>query len=141
MRRIFVDSNFLLAVFNPDDELHGVAIEVSRHLQSVGVAYVTTDLMLVEFLALVRRMGGHVRVRAAQFVREIRLDPKVAVLEHAGDVFERGLDLYAARTDKAYSLTDCIAMVLCSDLGITEVLTRDKDFAQEGFRALLREPL
>ena len=141
MRRRFVDSNFLLAAFNPDDELHEMAMALSRHLKSTGAVYVTTELVLVEFLALVRRMGGRIRVKATDYVREIQNDPDITIVEHSRATFQRALDLYAARTDKAYSLTDCVSMVICRDLEITDVLTRDKDFAQEGFRALLREPL
>ena len=118
-----------------------MAMALSRHLKSTGAVYVTTELVLVEFLALVRRMGGRIRVKATDYVREIQNDPDITIVEHSRETFQRALDLYAARTDKAYSLTDCVSMVICRDLEITDVLTRDKDFAQEGFRALLREPL
>ena len=50
-----------------------------------------------------------------------------------------GLDLYRARPDKRYSLTDCISMQTMRKEGITEVLTNDRHFEQEGFRALFRE--
>ncbi len=41
------------------------------------------------------------------------------------------------RPDKGYSLTDCMSMIACRDLGITDVLTHDRHFAQEGFAVLL----
>jgi hypothetical protein len=43
------------------------------------------------------------------------------------------------RADKNYSLTDCISMQTMRREGITEALTTDKHFEQEGFRALFRE--
>lgn len=49
-----------------------------------------------------------------------------------------GLDLYGARPDKGYSLTDCISMQTMRDRGIVEVLTHDHHFEQEGFVLLLR---
>jgi predicted nucleic acid-binding protein len=49
----------------------------------------------------------------------------------------RGLDLYKARSDKSYSLTDCISMVTMRERSITDVLTHDRHFAQEGFNVLL----
>ena len=50
-----------------------------------------------------------------------------------------GLALYAARPDKGYSLTDCISMATMRKKGLTEVLTNDRHFEQEGFRALFRD--
>ena len=59
------------------------------------------------------------------------------VLEVTNDLFERGLQLYRDRPDKAYSLCDCTSMVVCTELGITDVLTHDHDFEQERFTILL----
>ena len=41
------------------------------------------------------------------------------------------------RTDKDYSLIDCISMNACRQEGITEVLTNDHHFSQEGFTVLI----
>lgn len=51
--------------------------------------------------------------------------------------FLAGLALYEARPDKSYSLTDCISMVTMRQHGISEVLTRDTHFMQEGFTPLI----
>jgi len=48
------------------------------------------------------------------------------------------MSLYEARPDKGYSLTDCISMQTMRREGITEVLTDDRHFEQEGFHALFR---
>jgi predicted nucleic acid-binding protein len=53
--------------------------------------------------------------------------------------FLAGLDLYQARPDKGYSLTDCIAMQTMRREGITTALTNDRHFEQEGYRALFRD--
>jgi hypothetical protein len=52
--------------------------------------------------------------------------------------FASGLALYRARLDKGYSLTDCISMQTMRQEGLSEVLTNDRHFEQEGFRALFR---
>jgi predicted nucleic acid-binding protein len=46
------------------------------------------------------------------------------------------LTLYEARPDKEYSLTDCIAMQVMRREGLTDVLTNDHHFTQEGFHIL-----
>jgi predicted nucleic acid-binding protein len=47
------------------------------------------------------------------------------------------LRAYESRSDRAYSLTDCIAMNAMRKRGITDVLTHDTHFTQEGFHILL----
>jgi uncharacterized protein len=46
------------------------------------------------------------------------------------------LALSEARPDKEYSLTDCISMVTMRQEGITEILTHDNHFTQEGLTIL-----
>lgn len=47
--------------------------------------------------------------------------------------------LYGARPDKGYSLTECISMQTMRREGLTEALTNDRHFEQEGFQALFRD--
>jgi uncharacterized protein len=61
----------------------------------------------------------------------------IAVLHQTRQSLLRGLDLYQARSDKSYSLTNCISMVTMRERNITHVLTHDRHFAQEGFTVLL----
>jgi len=51
--------------------------------------------------------------------------------------FLRGFALYKARSDKRYSLTNCISMHSMRNEGITEILTHDDHFRQEGFTVML----
>lgn len=53
-------------------------------------------------------------------------------------MFDKGLDLYARRPDKDWSLTDCISFATMKEHGIEEALTADRHFEQAGFKALLR---
>jgi predicted nucleic acid-binding protein len=78
------------------------------------------------------------RNRAVETVREIFSDPAVHIIPQSHESFLSGFDLYAARPDKGYSLTDCISMQTMRKEGMTEVLTNDRHFEQEGFRAMFR---
>jgi len=53
-------------------------------------------------------------------------------------VFHAGLDLYASRPDKEWSLTDCISFAVMQDLGLNDALTGDHHFTQAGFTILLK---
>jgi predicted nucleic acid-binding protein len=57
----------------------------------------------------------------------------------AGDCFYPEMALCEARPDKGYSLVDCISMQTMRTEGLTEALTNDRHFEQEGFRAPFRD--
>jgi predicted nucleic acid-binding protein len=63
-------------------------------------------------------------------------DPSMRVMEVTRTLFLEGLALYQARPDKEYSLADCISMHVMRREGLTEVLTNDRHFTQEGFHIL-----
>jgi predicted nucleic acid-binding protein len=55
---------------------------------------------------------------------------------NAYELRKLGIELYASRLDKGYSLTDCISMMVMKQMGIYEILTHDKHFTQEGLTIL-----
>jgi predicted nucleic acid-binding protein len=69
-------------------------------------------------------------------VDDLLADPQVRVVEVPRGLFLDGVALYRARPDKEYSLTDCISMHVMRREGLTDALTNDHHFTQEGFRIL-----
>lgn len=61
----------------------------------------------------------------------------VLIVPQTHELFDDGLSLYRQRLDKTYSLTDCMSMSICRRLEISDVLTHDRNFHQEGFTTLL----
>lgn len=59
------------------------------------------------------------------------------VVPSSRELFEQGINLYDNRSDKGWSLTDCIYFELMREHGVTEALTGDRHFAQAGFLPLL----
>ncbi len=80
--------------------------------------------------------GPAMRGRAAAIIRRILVHPDVEVVPQSRESFLNALALYEARPDKTYSLTDCSSMATMRAQGVTQVLTRDAHFAQEGFALL-----
>ena len=72
-------------------------------------------------------------------VEDILQDPGVTLIPQSRETFLAGLSLFRTRADKSYSLTDCISMRTMQRLGLTAVLTNDRHFEQEGFRAIFRK--
>jgi predicted nucleic acid-binding protein len=62
----------------------------------------------------------------------------VRIIPQSRESFRAGLRLYRARPDKGYSLVDCISVQTMRKERLTEVLTNDRHFEQEVFRALFR---
>ena len=98
---------------------------------------VTTEEVLGEFLAHFCDRGPAVRQAAVRYVESIQADPSIWVRPQSHQTFVDGFTLYRARPDKGYSLTDCISMEAMRQEAITEVLTHDGHFTQEGFGVLL----
>jgi predicted nucleic acid-binding protein len=137
MRSIFADTHYWVATAKPNDPWGPAA---KRAKEQVGnVLLVTTDEVLTEFLAILGKFGPTLRKAAGKMVRAILENPNVKVVPQARESFLAGLELYEAREDKDYSLTDCISMNAMKALSITDVLTNDHHFEQEGFAVLIRE--
>ncbi len=69
---------------------------------------------------------------------QLQNDPDIRIIPQSRASFLDGLSLYHARPDKGYSLTDCISMQAMRRGGLTDALTNDRHFEQEGFRAVFR---
>jgi predicted nucleic acid-binding protein len=135
MRRIFVDTLYWIAVTNRKDQWHQAA-EKASHAVS-GAELVTTQEVLTEVLNAFCGGGPTFRHEAVDLVHALRTDEAVIVYPQSDQSFLSGLTLYEARPDKGYSLTDCISMETMRQHGITEILTHDSHFTQEGFTVLL----
>ena len=135
MNELFVDTLHLVALVNPKDQWHQKSVEVETATRNLDL--VTTEDILTEFLNFYAEHGEFVRMKVAAFVREILLDVRVKVIPRNSETFLNALELYESRLDKGYSLTDCISMNVCRELNITEILTHDHHFEQEGFKILL----
>lgn len=135
MNDLFVDTLHLVALVNPRDQWHQKSVEVETATRNRNL--VTTEDILTEFLNFYCERGEFMRANVAAFARDILLDVRVKVIPRNETTFLDALELYETRLDKGYSLTDCISMNICRTLGITEVLTHDHHFEQEGFTILL----
>jgi uncharacterized protein len=135
MRTVFGDSVYWIALANPRDQWHDVARQVSRDLGPCCVT--TTEEVLIEFLNHFGEHGTDARNVVTRMVRKLLANPNVTVLPQTRNSFLAGLDLYERRSDKGYSLTDCVSIVQMWEHRLAEILTSDHHFRQEGFSLLL----
>ena len=135
MNRLFCDTLYFTALVNPKDQWHQSAIKVEPLVETVDL--VTTEEILIELLNFYSEFGSRIRFEVSMYVRQLLLNPKFEIIGRGEMSFLEALELYETRLDKGYSLTDCISMNVCRTLNITEILTHDRHFQQEGFTILL----
>ncbi len=135
MPTVFSDTAYYIAILLESDRLHAPALAIDE--TTSALRSVTTDAVLVEVLAYFSKRGRDVRLVAVELVDTLRADPRITIIHQTPELFFAGVDLYRQRLDKGYSLTDCMSMVVCREHEITDVLTHDRHFEQEGFAILL----
>lgn len=136
MKRIFADTVYWIALTNSFDQYHAKAVEASSSLENCRLF--TSDAVLTEFLNALADKGPMVRAAAVKMVDAIMKNSGVTVIPQSRRTFNRSLAFYKSRSDKGYSLTDCGSILVMRQYRLSEALTTDRHFEQEGFTALLR---
>jgi predicted nucleic acid-binding protein len=136
MKALFADTFYWIALTDPNDTAHQDALAMTA--ERAAAPLITTDEVLSEYLAFFASASTALRREASGIVRDLLESPAVRVAAQSRESFLSGLALYTARPDKGYSLTDCISMQTMRREGLSEALTNDRHFEQEGFRALFR---
>lgn len=131
MNAVFADTFFYQALLDARDPAHASALAHSK----AGRNILTTEFILLELGNACARAQDHADFLA--LLAGIRASPRTRVIPLDSRLLQRGLDLFADRPDKNWSLTDCVSFVLMADEGLTEALTGDGHFEQAGFKALL----
>ncbi len=135
MRRFFADTFYWVALLLRRDAWHARVTAFSHTLSREDLLF-TTDAVVLEFLATFSTTGPYLRQQAVARVEEMLSNPCIRLVEVTRARLLEGLALYKVRPDKAYSLTDCISMQTMRREGLTDVLSNDHHFTQEGFRIL-----
>jgi predicted nucleic acid-binding protein len=134
-KEVFLDSAFVIALINTQDEHHELARTAESRLP-FGTRFVLTRAVCLEIgnALTSRRFRRH----AVRILTSIERDPQFLILPWDQRTYTAGLDLFRNRPDKEWSLTDCMSFVVMRERGITEALTTDHHFRQAGFLPLLR---
>src|SRR5205823_3587018 len=122
-RPVFVDAWALTALTNRSDSWHLMALRWSDVLEREHRALVTTDWVLGEFLGNLAKPPF--RKLAVYRVLRLQQSSYVQIVAATRREWEEGFFLYRSRPDKAWSLVDCISILVCQRFKITEVFTGD----------------
>ena len=98
---VFADTFFYLALLRTDDPAHARALAAARRFDRI----VTTEFILLELGNACARTED--RADFLALVAGMRASARTTVVALDSGLLERGLQKFAARSDKNWSLTDC----------------------------------
>ena len=132
MLPMLLDTSGLLCLLHKDEPQHA---ETNR-LYAQARKCLTHSYVLAEFVPL-GQVRGLPREQVLGFLRDLVRAPRVEVVWVSRALHQQAMDLLEARRDKTYSLCDAVSFILMRERNLSEALTTDKHFVQEGFIRLL----
>jgi predicted nucleic acid-binding protein len=133
---LFLDASYAIALSSVSDKHHEQALTLARDIEiNLTVRLVTTRAVLLEIgNALARQKYRSI---AVQLLESIENDSTVMIVPLSEALCATAMQLFQARADKEWGLTDCVSFVVMQERAITDALTADAHFQQAGFRSLL----
>jgi len=130
---MFLDTSGLLCLIHRREAQHEKAVS---SYSAATTPRLTHSYVLDEFVALAqaRKLS---RRAALDFSERLIDDANIETVWVDETQHREALALLRARPDKAYTLCDAVSFGLMRKRGITEALTTDRHFEQEGFVRLL----
>jgi predicted nucleic acid-binding protein len=129
---MFLDTSGLFCLLDREDPQQAKA----ARLYAAAQRCLTQSYVLAELVALGHARGVP-RTTVLGFLNDLAKSPRVTVIWVNQDIHQQGMELLGNRLDKGYSLCDAVSFVLMREHQITEALTTDRHFVQEGFVRLL----
>lgn len=133
---VFLDTSFSIATAIAKDEFHERAVNLADKIKADNIQIITTQPVILEIGNALSKLKY--RQSAVGIIQRLDSDPDVSIISLTDELYGEGFKLFSNRSDKEWSLVDCISFVVMRERGITDALTADEHFIQAGFRALLR---
>ena len=94
MKRVFGDTFYWIALLNPRDNWHKIALD---YAQNYTTQIITTDGVIDEILAFASCKGSLIRQKALSMYREMLREPTIEIIAYNSEIRELGLHLYGQR--------------------------------------------
>lgn len=137
MNALFADTFYWIALADFGDDAHQQALSLTAAMASSQI--VTTDEVLTEYLTFFAGAPPVLRQQAAESVQGILTSSAVRVIPQAESRFLRACSSFAPVRTRDTAWWAAISMQTMRKDGLVDVLTNDRHFEQEGFRALFRD--
>lgn len=128
MRKLFLDTGYLIALEAADDHNHKVALAHWQGMSSDLPIIVTTSYVFDEVITFFNNRNRHAK---AVEIGKLLLDSLSVNLIHIDEAFFHEVWRYFIQhSDKFYSFTDCTSFVVMKRQRIRAALTFDQHFVQ-----------
>jgi uncharacterized protein len=131
MRKLFLDTGYLIALEASDDQHHKAALGHWKNLGKPLPGLITTSYVFDEVVTFFNCRHRH--AKAVEIGNVLLESPSVGIIHIDEALFHETWRYFIQHSDKSYSLTDCASFVVMKRLRIRTALTFDKHFAQAGF--------
>ena len=129
---MLIDTSGFLCLYEKEEPHHEKAVKFYDSAKT----RLTTSYVLAEYTALAQ-IRGIPRREIIKFSTRILETEEIDIVWIDENLHRQAFPLLQQRLDKTYSLCDAVSFVVMRERGITEALTTDKHFEQEGFIKLL----
>jgi uncharacterized protein len=129
---MFLDTSGLLALLDAREPLH----QKARDEYARASVRVTHGFVLAELVALGNARGIPPGI-VLQFLMRLIGNPDITKIWPDEILTSRAIALLTSRQGRHYSLCDAVSFVLMRDRSISDALSTDQHFEDEGFRRLL----
>lgn len=131
---LLVDTGALLALVDPRDQHHRLAVERLDVVTHNGWSLVGTTLIAAEFHRLLTRRNTPERARLT--LEQMLRDPRCAWLDVPHPLVESAVAWLRRFTDQRFTLTDAVSFEIMTREGIDTAFAFDQHFITAGFRLL-----
>ena len=130
---MLIDTSGFYCFFDEHERRHEDAYKFMQSSET----RLTTSYVLAEFIPLCysRRLN---QKKTLEFTADLLTNPLIEIVWINEKLHKEAFALMQNRQDKTYSLCDAVSFIIMRQRGITESLTTDKHFEQEGFIKLLK---
>ncbi|MBI4120602.1 MAG: PIN domain-containing protein [Parcubacteria group bacterium] len=125
--RVFVDSNYFVALFNPSDALHKRALDLARNIDSQNTFLVISNFVFLEIVTVLSQRRGR---KVAIEVGEHLLTNSLITIIQVDELLQReSWHIFQNIMEKNVSFVDSSIVAVMKAEYITKLLTFDaKDF-------------
>ncbi len=132
MKKAFIDTSFLVSIFEEDDHRHDEAMRLFDEAMARKLCVVISDYIFDECVTTVNSRADHgTAVKAGAFILNSKI---IELIWLDQDIILKAWEHFTTHADKGYSFTDCTSFVLMKEMKLPHYLAFDKHFEQAGFR-------
>jgi len=126
---VFVDSSFLFALFNDDDEFYQRAVKTVEKLEKKTICFLISNIVVAEVVNLTFRLKGAV---ASQKIFSLIGKSGIEKVFINQEVYNQAYKLlFAQKSKKGLNFFDCLHLSTMKHLNIERILTFDQAFKKE----------